>query len=336
MQANISHYVLRSLLPHRQCSGLDVFVLLSILILTIVAFVSPINAAILYVDKDNRNCSDWGQGITIKPFCSIKKAASVAKAGDTIRVRNASTAYNEFIMFARGGTSDTQRIILEPDIFHRPILTKTGTPNQWGPGLIDIKGKSYITIRNLYFRDVRATNAIRSVNPDLKNNPSGSTGIVIAGNIFDGGGPSGPNHVNGQYSAMFIRNNKNTIIRNNEVVNWRGAGIQLQGNNTHLLIEGNEIHRLKCVKYYNGIYKVHGIFTGQSDTSPRLITFQSNHIHNLGGCDANAKDIRYMGIHLDGQYGYNILQDNIIHDIAYHGGYGIGIHLEDNSSNNIC
>ena len=43
--------------------------------------------ATYYVDKTNPSCSDTGSGTTTAlPFCTIGKGASIAIAGDTVRV----------------------------------------------------------------------------------------------------------------------------------------------------------------------------------------------------------------------------------------------------------
>jgi Right handed beta helix region len=311
--------------------------------MTIIIFTYPSNAAILYVDKDDPGCSNVGSGSSSKPFCSINKATLTAKAGDTIRVREATTAYDESIKFTNSGTSDNNRIILEPDINHKPILTKTGTVGQWKPGMIDFDRKSYITIRNFYFKDVRATNVIRAANTEYRNGPEAATGLTIEGNTFDGGGPLSLDHKNGSYDAIWLMGNKDAVIRNNEIVNWRGSGIKLLRNNTGILIEGNRIHDLKCSRYPEGQYRIAGINTGYGDSvdsSPRNILIQRNEIYNLGPCQEGPVNNgpRYVGIHFDGGYKNNIIQYNKIYNInpqKVGGAIGIGIHLEDASDNNI-
>ena len=52
--------------------------------------VAPLGAAAvpttLYVDTGNASCSDSGGGTVAQPYCTIKKGAAVAVAGQTVLV----------------------------------------------------------------------------------------------------------------------------------------------------------------------------------------------------------------------------------------------------------
>ena len=57
-----------------------------------------------YIDKTNTSCSDTGAGTTAAlPFCTISKGASVAVAGDTVRVLPGS--YTETVSVPKSGSS---------------------------------------------------------------------------------------------------------------------------------------------------------------------------------------------------------------------------------------
>jgi hypothetical protein len=68
-----------------------VIALLLVTLLLSLTGIFPVNAALsgltYYIDKTNGSCSDSGTGLTPDlPFCTIGKGASLAVAGDTVRV----------------------------------------------------------------------------------------------------------------------------------------------------------------------------------------------------------------------------------------------------------
>ena len=114
------------------------------LVLTLFVAV-PARAAILYVDKDN-GCP--GTGSTSNPYCSISNAVNAVKAGDTIRIRNAATPYNETIETNKSGTSGSP-ITVEPDAGHNPTILNNGNGSQCAT--FWIYDANYWTIQNLNF-----------------------------------------------------------------------------------------------------------------------------------------------------------------------------------------
>src|SRR5262245_44988759 len=83
---------------------------------------SLVEAAIIYVDRDAK-CGGNGQSIT--PYCSIQLAFNNVVAGDTIRIRNSASPYDERALLTRSGKSWAP-IIVEPDLGHNPRIRYSG------------------------------------------------------------------------------------------------------------------------------------------------------------------------------------------------------------------
>jgi hypothetical protein len=69
-----------------------------------------VSAAVYYVG--GRGASDKNPGTASRPFATIQKAATVAKAGDVIRIR--AGTYRETVIPANSGSED-KPIVFEPD-----------------------------------------------------------------------------------------------------------------------------------------------------------------------------------------------------------------------------
>src|SRR4030095_17072349 len=186
----------------------------------------PVQAAIIYVDKDNA-CP--GSGTSVSPYCSIQNAVNAVKAGDTIRIRDAASPYSETIQTSKSGLSGSP-ITVEPDIGHNPILRNAGAGSAcatfWLHG-------SYWTIQNLNF-DATGVNPCLFgailVHSDVLSNQS----IKILGNTFKGwGGPMGEPAAKAM-AAVFVSG---------------GANPPDQGNwPTGTMIEGNIFDRNRLIR----------------------------------------------------------------------------------------
>src|SRR5215470_967293 len=104
---------------------------------------SETQATILYVDKDSP-CP--GAGTTGVPYCSIQNAFNMVNPGDTIRIRNAASPYDQNAKTTRSGTASSP-IVLEPDIGNTPIIRYTGGGSQ--RAAIEIRDADYWIVRNL-------------------------------------------------------------------------------------------------------------------------------------------------------------------------------------------
>src|SRR6266536_5863405 len=93
---------------------------------------------VLYVDQNNPSCSDTGTGTSTQPFCTIKPAASLASAGQTVEV--ASGTYPELVTVGKSGSPGS------PIVFTAApgaSVTVSGMANGF-----KVSGKSYVNIQD--------------------------------------------------------------------------------------------------------------------------------------------------------------------------------------------
>lgn len=316
-------------------------VALGVLLLT-----APTGARILYVDKDQA-CP--GSGTSGSPYCTIQRAFDNVAAGDTIRIRNSSSPYNENAVATRSGTS-TAPIVVEPDLGHNPILRNTVNPGQQR-GAIEINGADYWTIRNLTFdgAGLRTSLYAIEIRPLQISNPAARPikGHKIIGNtIKNWGGPE-----SFEYS-LSIQVGTNTPgghetsdleISHNILENNRNRAINV-GTVRNALIENNDISGQRCGKtrccpgagyiayVSNGIHVTRTNSTG----SPAII-IRNNYIHDFAppsDCSVPLSTPHWIDaiwsdvLGSDGEaYG------NIIENIAPGSGHGTGIHIESRCNN---
>ena len=102
---------------------------------------ASVKAAIIYVDKDS-SCP--GNGLTAGPYCSIQNGLNHPglRAGDTIRIRDSATPYDENAVTPSGldGTA-ANPIVIEPDVGNNPILRSIAT--NVDSGVITINNGSF-------------------------------------------------------------------------------------------------------------------------------------------------------------------------------------------------
>src|SRR5919106_4953468 len=94
------------------------FKLTAVIIFSSLIWLTAAEAAIIYVDKDN-SCP--GAGTTESPYCSIQNAFNKVIAGDTIRIRDAVTPYDQNAILTTSGMAGSP-IIIESAWGHRPII----------------------------------------------------------------------------------------------------------------------------------------------------------------------------------------------------------------------
>ena len=224
------------------------------------------NAAIIYVDKDNP-CP--GNGSTASPYCSIQNGLNHPhlKPGDTIRIRDSLSPYNENAVTPTGldGTA-ANPIVIEPDIGNHPTLLSTST--NLDSGVITISNGGYWMIRNMTFDacgiPTSSKQAIK-VQPAPPGNPNRSVvGIVITGNTIKcwGGSDQGGASHDGTtvYNTAAIRIEGTSIapgqlgystqyttatISNNTISRAKETGIFLQ-HNSATVVSRNTITGTRC------------------------------------------------------------------------------------------
>ncbi len=261
-----------------------------------------------YVDKDNGG-SDSNNGHYTKdggtgPFKTIQKLVDTLQAGQCGFVRQSSTPYYENtwrngdysgITFSKGGTSDTNRIIVAGYPGERPVVDQNRAAATKGYSLTGffVYGGSYITIRNFEVRNTTASG--------ISMNPSATTSYVnVEGNhvhnVVGNGNPDNRGGIRIDYCDYCnIRNNiihdsgdddgadgingfqpGNTVVENNLIYNV-ALGVQLkQADTNHLnaLTVRNNIF----VNINDAAYKMQ--LQGAGMPAPRNSLFYNNVVYN--------------------------------------------------------
>lgn len=128
-----------------------------ILLIIGILWATMAQGALRYVDKDDGACTDAGSGLTGAPYCTTQAAFDDVNAGDSIRIRPASTPYDQNTDLTRSGTV-ISRIVIESDPATCaspytnpatcPILRNSVSNSSQAP--IRIRA-NYITVQNLTF-----------------------------------------------------------------------------------------------------------------------------------------------------------------------------------------
>jgi parallel beta-helix repeat protein len=264
-------------MPHKQrgqCSNAKKFaIMLSLIFLTGIVGATITEAAILYVDKDSP-CP--GAGTTGVPYCSIQNAFNAVDPGDTIRIRNAASPYDQNAIARRSGTASSP-IILEPDSGHNPIIRFTGKGFQ--AAAIQLQDVDYWIVRNLTFNGTNTYSSryalwIRVVNRNV-------TGNQVTGNSFLNWGGSESQAVataalaitgllSGSYSP------RNTVVSGNKFDGNRLMSIfTLRASNT--VIQNNEIKNARAGRDSTGVVNCIGVHTTNYGQS---VVIRNNSFHD--------------------------------------------------------
>ncbi|GAA2593006.1 hypothetical protein GCM10010399_24540 [Dactylosporangium fulvum] len=178
---------------------------------------SPAFAVDPYLYVGGPGCSDAGPGTQAQPFCTIKKAATVVAAGQTVVV--ADGTYPESVTVAGSGTADNP-ITLRPAT--GATVTVTGGTN----GFV-VSGKSYVTISGFNITDTT------SYGISVKK----SNHIVISGNtVSDAGTP-----VSGGLAAgIYLKDTSASTVSDNFTHHNSDHGIYLASGTNTTTVSGNE------------------------------------------------------------------------------------------------
>jgi hypothetical protein len=232
-------------------------------LLTSGLFAMPAQAAILYVDKDNA-CP--GSGTSASPYCSIQNAVNAVNSGDTIRIRDSATPYNETIQTSKSGTSGSP-ITVEPDTGHKPILRNTGAGGQCAT--FDIVN-GWWTIQNLNFDATgvnpckfgaiwaRALEGIKILNNTFKGwgGPTGEPSATAMNAVIVTGGIGGPN------DPYFPTN----YLLDGNVFDSNRTYALVVSHTGGVTISNNEFKNTKCGRGQDAVNQVdmHVIFTAKN------------------------------------------------------------------------
>jgi hypothetical protein len=239
----------------------------------------PVQAAILYVDKDNA-CP--GSGTSASPYCSIQNAVNAVNAGDTIRIRNAASAYSETIQTSKSGTSSSP-ITVEPDAGHNPRIYNSGNGSACANFFLS---GSYWTIQNLNFDATGQNSCIWGAIIIAVQVPGDIFGHKILNNTFKGWGNS-TNNTRGMTTVALSGG------ANDADVGWWPTDVLIQGNTfdtnrsttlqlTHArrtVIRANEFKGMKCGDGLDAtnMLGIHHTFHSQDST------IEDNTFHDIEG-----------------------------------------------------
>jgi hypothetical protein len=200
-------------------------------------------AAIIYVDKSNA-CP--GTGTATSPYCSLQNAFNAVNPGDTIRIRNAATPYDQNAVANRSGTA-TSPITVEPDVGHNPVLRYTGSGVQ--AAAIQLEDVDYWTVRNLTFDGSGTYTSQYAI--WIRANTRNVTGNSIIGNtVLNWGGTTTQNvtgavaiQVSGRMTDLF--HPINSLLSGNTISSCRHQGIGFSYKVDTIRIINNTISNLQ-------------------------------------------------------------------------------------------
>lgn len=263
-------------------------------LLSLVALSATANAATLYVSTSGNDAST---GTLAAPLRTITRAASRAKAGDTVEIRGG--VYNEVVRITSQGTA-AARITFRSYAGERAIIDGTGQAA--GTNLFTLSGANYIDVTGLEVRNAKALgiNSYNShhigiygnvVHDTVRNGISvgasagatPATDIVIDGNevyhtclenqLHNTTGGWG--QAIGAYRANNVRMTNNLIYENdgNGIMfiltdNGYARGNELRDNYStsfyldnaqQTVIDGNLVYSSGNTRYYRDGYPAHGI-----------------------------------------------------------------------------
>ena len=284
----------------------------------------PIQAAIIYVDKDN-SCP--GSGTSASPYCSIQNAVYLVNAGDTIRIRDAATPYNETILTTRSGRSGAP-ITVEPDVGHNPTLRNSRNGAQCAT--FWIRDADYWTIRNLNFDASGQTPCVFGaimIHATIRN----TFGHQIIDNRFKGwGGPAhtGEPAARGMTAIMInggaLDANQGfwptgTIVRGNTFEGNRLISLTLL-HSDGTIVESNEFKNATCGRDTDGAVNEIGI---KAAFHNKNMLVKGNHIHDFAAhsdcMSTNQLYATWAGFWCDVGGNTTTIEKNIIYNIDQNG-----------------
>ena len=228
-----------------------------------VTFTTP--HAIYYVDKTNPACSDTSSGTTIVlPFCTIGKAASIAIAGDTVRVL--AGTYAETVNVPKSGSVDS------PITYSAvPGVTVSGNGSTSPGGAFRITSKSYIVVDGFTVTGTADYGIYvwGSTNITISNNQVGYSGspvdtltvrMGIYINSTTSSTISGNTSDHNSYHGILLTNgsNNNLVSNNITFANARqflrdASGIRLDASNNNTIL-----HNITYANEDSGVTSYYG------------------------------------------------------------------------------
>jgi len=230
-----------------------------------------------FVAKNATNASDTNPGTEASPWKSLAKAASTARAGDTVYVK--AGTYNETIRPANSGTAGS--LIAFKAFPGQECQGAFGGPKSNCQVIIDgqntrnaaadfSRPSSYIRVEGFEMRNHRDSGVY--LQDYYTHNVEGTQ--VVNNYIHDNGG-----------DALNFRNTTNSLVENNEIYNNGLTAVAFGGNYgcTNLTIRANVIH-------HNGKDGLQGSGTGFLAEGNRLYDQFHTSLHQDGLDISNLHD----------------------------------------------
>jgi parallel beta-helix repeat protein len=174
-----------------------------------------------YVDKNHSNANDTNSGSETNPFLTIQKAADIAKAGDTVYVKEG--IYKEWIKVENSGSSGNP-IIFKAYSNSTPVIDGNGIAVPSGLALFYADDKNYITIDGF---------EIQNSNEYLIKFARGNSFTIRNCAVHD--------NSSNRNSGILVTLSDYSLIENNEVYNTGWNAINVTSCN-HTMIRNNYIH----------------------------------------------------------------------------------------------
>jgi parallel beta-helix repeat protein len=177
----------------------------------------------LYVDGNHVACSGGGSGTASQPFCMINQAASVAVAGQTVRV--ASGTYAEEVTPAHSGKAGSPIIFTAAPGAH-VIITGKAT----GSNGFSISNKRYITIKGF------------TISGTVRYGVSATSGCsflrIIGNHVTRAGRSASPSTVK---PAIHLAVATHSLIQGNVLDHNTSSGVYLAPGSDHNTVDHNTI-----------------------------------------------------------------------------------------------
>lgn len=243
--------------------------------------VLPTGGSDIYVDN---SVGAGGDGTSGNPYNSIQTANNNASAGDRVKIRTGSGAYDEATLNASG--TEGNYIVYEPDTGHSPVIDS-----------LRVTG-DHIWIRGLTFE----WDGVGSTFNDTSGIyvPSSSTApddIVITDNHFDGYAPGGGITSIYPLSRWIIVDN--TCVGTQTATAWE-SGFASTSDEWFCRVGGEDNPGGPgCIIAYNTVWQTsEGVNFGYRDGSSNCDCFGNKIYHNIGNaisCDHTRENNRVWG-----------------------------------------
>ena len=242
---------------------------------------------ILYVDRDHA-CP--GQGTDREPYCSIQQAFDHVACGQRIRIRQSDLPYDENAVAQAPSCTEANRIIVEPDTGHTPILRYSG--NGLADGAIELRDVDHWTVQHLTFDGHGVSTSDTAI--EVAASARTISGVHLLHNTIRNWGLTPLD--NRAVRAIYVHGNRQTgftanhvVVRGNSLTQIRTNAMRIEGTQ-HAVIEENTMSQLKCGWHTADSFKHEAIKITSGQTRSRSPSngtlIRRNHIYDFQSLQA--------------------------------------------------